>query len=436
MWVLGGSLFALLATLWPTVGLGLWLGALAVALAAYAVDARAVMRVGPLQVRRTLPARLTLGVPADLELAVRAERRFAVTLVDEIPQALLADDETEKPCSGWLVAGGWMSKTIPVMARRRGEHPFGVCNVLITGPLGLAQRRLQITPEGTKAARVFVRLEDAAGRLEADALMAELGVRRVRRKEEGTEFESLREAHVGDELRRIDWRATARRGRFVARNYEPEKNQEVLICIDTGRLMGSREPPLIPPFDINFSKLDHALQVGLRLASLALEQGDRVGLLSFDRKVGAWVEPNKGRVQLGRMLEAVYTLQADSRDADYKLLNQEIGRRQKKRALIVVVTDFVDAEASSDLLGCVRTMARRHALLFVGLKDPRLRQWVDRQVQDVAGAYRGLTALALEQRRAELIETLSRLGVQALDAEPAAVTAQSLRAYLALRARQ
>src|SRR5690606_3289299 len=128
------------------------------------------------------------------------------------------------------------------------------------------------------------------------------------------------------ELRRIDWRATARRGRLTARNYVVERNQEIVFCLDTGRLMGtllSAEGPIE-------TKLDRAIDAVIRLAAVALRAGDRVGLLSFGGEAGAWVRPDKGRAQIGRLLEALHRLEAEQGESSYLRALGALAARQKK----------------------------------------------------------------------------------------------------------
>ena len=158
--------------------------------------------------------------------------------------------------------------------------------------------------------------------------------------------------------------------------------------------------------------------------------------MCFDREGGAWVPPRPGRAQLGRLLEASYALEPSRSDPDHRRFAQELRRRQKKRALVVVITDFVDLDGSEALLQILPGLAKRHAVLWVALRDPALRKNVNRSVSNTSDAYRSVVALGLQQRRAELMERLRRLGLSAVDAEPSEVSAQTIRSYLALRGRQ
>src|SRR5262249_43045320 len=156
-------------------------------------------------------------------------------------------------------------------------------------------RRIILEPAGTKEAHAYPRIGDFdKSALDPALMMAELGIKRVRRRAEGTEFESLRDAVLDDELRRIDFRASARRGKLTARNYELEKNHEVMLCIDTGRLMGALIGSAAEGGELSDTKLDRAIAAAIRLAAVALRSGDRVGVMSFGSKIGAYLRPDKG----------------------------------------------------------------------------------------------------------------------------------------------
>ncbi len=400
---------------------------------ALVADVAFLPRAGGLSAERAAPARMQHDRSARITLAVTSSRAGEAILIDEPPPELRPREAASAPRTVRLIAGGVARVEYDVRPRRRGRFTFGRLNLLADGPLRLARRRIVLEPSGAREVRVDPDVGDVdRGSLDPDLMMAELGIKRVRKRAEGTEFESLRDAVLEDELRRIDWRATARRGKLTARNFELEKNHELLICIDTGRLMGalhSMERESEPR-----TKLDLAINSALRLAAVALNNGDRVGAMSFDAGAGAFVRPDRGRAQIGRLMEAVSDLSSTSADASFVQALAEVRRRQKKRALIVFLTDFVDAEASSSMIDVLGVLARRHAVLFVALRDPHVRRIADASVHDLAGTYRSLAALGLERARNEVIEGLAARGVRALDLPPDAVTSGAIRAYLALRA--
>lgn len=400
-------------------------------LVGFVVDARFALRTGAVEAERIVSPRLRREAAEEVTIELSSGAAARAIVIDEAPQALLPRSVTSRPRAVRLVEGGRARVSYAVRPRRRGRFSFGQVNVLADGPLRLARRRLVLRPSGVSDVRVYPDVGDVdRGALDPDLMMAELGIKRVRRRSEGTEFESLRDAVLEDELRRIDWRATARRGRLTARNYELERNHEVLICLDTGRLMGALHEGGSEPS----TKLDHAIQSALRLAAVALNNGDRVGVMSFDAEPGVFARPDRGRAQIGRIMETLFDLEPSRADASFLSALAEVRQRQKKRALIVFLTDFVDAEASSIMLDALAILARRHAVLFVALRDPHLRRVADAPIDDLAGTYRSLAALGLERSRSEVVETLAARGVRALDLPPDAVTSGAIQAYLALRA--
>lgn len=425
-----GVVGALAALLWDAA-LAWTVGWDVLLLIAWLIDWRWIPAGADLTVVRRLRGRLQLDEQETVVLEVRGPRAVAATLIDEPPPSVVEAAGLERPLRTRLIGGGAAIVEYPIKPWRRGDARFGATNVLVEGPLGLARRRVVLTATGVSTVQVLPKIGDLdRGALDPRLLMAELGIKPVRRPAEGTELESLRDALPEDELRRIDWRATARRGKPIARNYELERNHDVLLCIDTGRLMGAVHG------EDRQTKLDLAVAAALRLAAVAVRNGDRVGVLAFDTEVRTWVPPDRGRAQLGKLLDATYGLQTSGADASYVKALLEIRRRQKKRALIVFLTDFVDADVASPMLDVLGVLARRHMVLFVALRDPQIREVADRPVEGLADAYRTIAAMVLDEARATVVEAVSAKGVRALDLVPEAVTAAAVRTYLALRAAQ
>jgi uncharacterized protein (DUF58 family) len=395
------------------------------------VDAAQCAAPSDLTAERTVRAHLSKGKTEPVVVRLRSAKTARAIILDEAPQQLLPRGVTSHPRATRLIAGGVAEIEYPIAPRARGRFSFGVVNVIADGPLGLARRRIVLAACGTSNVAVYPNVGEVdRGALDPGLMMAELGIKRVRRRDEGTELESLRDAVLDDELRRIDWRATARRGKLTAKSYELERNHDVLLCLDTGRLMGA----LFGDPAGDTTKLDHAIGTALRLAAVALNAGDRVGLMTFAAEAGAFLRPDKGRSQIGRLMESLVDVAPASHDSSYVQALGEIRRRQKKRALVVFLTDFIDLDASATLIDVLGVLARKHAILFIALRDPHIREVADRAITDLSGAYRSLAALGLERSRAEVVEHLSARGVRALDLPPSAVTAGAIRAYLALRA--
>lgn len=399
----------------------------------FLVDVLSVAKAEDLSATRTVNVHLTHGVEDRVSIALKSDRSARATVIDEPPLFLLPRNTVETALKTRLIARGIAEVEYAIRPRKRGRGAFGAINVLAEGPLRLAQRRIVLEAQGTNEVHAYPRIGDFDNSaLDPELMMAELGIKRVRRRAEGTELESLRDAVPEDELRKLDFRATARRGKLTARNYELEKNHEVMLCLDTGRLMGA----LVgdgKESDVAVTKLDRAIAAAVRLAAVALRSGDRVGVLSFGAAIGAYVRPEKGRAQVGRLIEAVHALETESADPSYFRALSEVRLRQKKRALIVFLTDFVDRDASREMLDVLGILAKKHAVLFVALRDPHIRALADAPIADLPSAYRSIAAMSLEEARAEVIENLSARGIRALDLPPDAVSHGAISAYLALR---
>jgi uncharacterized protein (DUF58 family) len=241
------------------------------------------------------------------------------------------------------------------------------------------------------------------------------------------EFESLRDYVRGDDARLIDWKATARRGRPIVQDQRPERNQTVLLLVDCGRLMNAEAA--------GASKLDHAVNAALLLAHVALTRGDRVGLCTFSHEVHAWLEPRAGLGHHRLITDGLFDLRGDFTETDHGRCLRLLAARHPKRALLVVLTDFVDAETAADMVAYLREAGRRHLVLFVALKDPFLERAARARVEAPRAGFRKAAAVGLLHERREVLERLRQLGAHVLDSEPDAVAPPLINQYLEVAAR-
>ncbi len=264
-------------------------------------------------------------------------------------------------------------------------------------------------------------------------MLASLGVKPARQRGVGTDFESLRDYVAGDDPRRIDWRATARRGRLVTRLHQHERNHTVMIAVDASRLMGGRVGTN------DRTKLDCAVDSALALAWSALHAGDRAGLVVFDRERRLFLEPQARRASLGAFVEALSPIQSRLVEADYRVLARSLLGRRQKRSLVVILTDFAETDPES-LVTPLALLARRHQVLLVALRDHRFdvldprRPSTERKNRKRQGSF--YERIVLDDLLREREETLARLrlrGVQTLDLVSEEVTSAVLNRYLAMR---
>lgn len=418
------ALLALAALLWPL--LGAWtLCADAALLAAALLDWLLTGGGRRVQVERRAPAQLALGASASVIIAVRNPSRHAVRirLTDDLPAGIVRSeaDVLERRVPG----GGEDAIAYGIRAAGRGDAVLGDIHLRTLGPLGLCWR------ESREARADGVRVQPGLEELHRHRLlglrrrMREAGLRNVRQLGEGRSFESLREYVRGDDPRAIDWKATARHGKAMVRQYELERSQNIVLAIDAGRLMLERIG--------DRSRLDHALSAALALADVAAVHGDRVGLLVFADRVQQFLTPT--RTTLSRLAGALALVRARVAEPNYPAAFAFLRRQLGRRSLVVTFTDVVDATASAALVGQIARSARRHLMLAVVLRNPDLLARADALADDEADAYRRAAAEELIQARDVALATMRHAGVRVADVTPGTAVADVVNHYLDVKYR-
>jgi uncharacterized protein (DUF58 family) len=241
----------------------------------------------------------------------------------------------------------------------------------------------------------------------------------------GIEFESLAEYRLGDDPRRIDWRATARHCRPIVRRFQVEQHRDLMLVVDCGRLMGA---------DVEKgTKLDCAVDAALMLGRLALESGDRCGLGVFDDRVLGYLPPVSGRHAMRTLTGCVYNLQSHWRESDFSLMFSALQTRQRKRSLVVILSDIVDAQTSGRFRSSLATLAHRHVVVFAALRTPLLASLVRAPVDTLLDGFRKTVAFRVLREREKAVHSIRRSGVHVLDVEPTELTVPLINQFVALR---
>ena len=301
--------------------------------------------------------------PVALLVRNRARVSLQVRLCDSVPEGLAA---TSAEIAGPVPAGSEVRWEYGVRPIRRGLFSWGPIELRYRSVLGLWELRKTI--DAAHEARVYPNLSA----LYRYALLARtnrldiMGVRRTRLRGGAWEFESLRDYVSGDDVRLLDWKATARRRKLIVRNQEAERNQTVLLLLDCGRLMNAEVG--------GSAKLDYAVNTAFILAHVALARGDRVGLCTFSHRVHAWVAPRPHLAHMHLLTGALFNQQGDFTETDHARCLRLLASRHRKRALLVVLTDFVDAESGGDMIAHLHQASKRHLVLFTAFKDPYLEE--------------------------------------------------------------
>ncbi|HEX2450255.1 MAG TPA: DUF58 domain-containing protein [Gemmatimonadales bacterium] len=427
-WLLGAATLAL-------VGLAglLWRDAFsllvlldAVWVAAFALDAWLAGRALPVDVTREPPPAFSVGRPLPVRYRWRhAGSRPVVALVREaLPPPLGVATPVRRLV---LPPAADTVEDLLLAPIRRGKGTGGTVYLRLLGPLGLAWRPLRLARPWL--ATVFPTLIGASARaLPPDASRRrEAGLRAVRRRGEGRLFEGLREWVPGDDTRIIDWKATARRGKPIARTYEDERREQVLIMIDAGRLL-TAEVDGVP-------RLEAVVDAALRLAHAAVEHDDNVGVMVFADEVQSFVPPSRGRRALRNVLEALAAAEGRLAESDYPAAFRELALRNRRRALTVVFTDVIDRTASGALLAHAGTLRPRHVPVAVTLRDPALERAAQHRPAATAAAFERAAAEELLRARDDALADMRRRGILVLDVSPAGAADAVVEQYEQLKRR-
>jgi uncharacterized protein (DUF58 family) len=408
-------------------GAVLLLGAIDLTLVGAAVlDWLLTPRPGVLRVVRIAPERASLAGTQRVIVRVGNESRAALSirLRDTTPLSFRADPVE---LAGIVPADDGTELSYAIFPSRRGRFEFGSIYLRYRSVLGLWELAGVVAmPAATKVYPALDAVERYDLLARSDQLRA-LGIRRLRLRGAAWEFESLRDFANGDDTRLIDWKATARRGKLIVRNQEAERSQTVIVLVDSGRLMTAEEGGV--------SKLDHAVNAALLLAHVALERGDRVGVCAFSSSVHGWMAPRARSGQMRLVTEMLYGLTGDFTESDHARCLRQVALRHNKRALLVVLTDFVDADTAADMVVALRHAARRHVVVFAALKDLFMERTARSQPQTEEEGFRKAVAVGLLRERQEVLARLRLAGVQVVDATPSGVTPDLLNKYLEISLR-
>ena len=367
--------------------------------------------------------RLSVGRDNPIELQIQASKNKATVLIrDAFPQEFTVDKDTLEVN---IPANSISEQTYIIHPDSRGEYEWGDIHIRQLGKLGLAWRdwkipakqKVTIYPDliGLKQLSIRLTIENSGT------------MRQARRLGNGTEFAELREYSSGEDIRLIDWKATARRDRPVVRVLEPEQEQTIFILLDRGRLMTARVEGL--------KRFDWGLNATLSMALAGLSRGDKVGVAAFDRDIATWIPPERGNHHLSKLVDRLTPIQPVLLEPDYLGAVTKVITQQTRRALVVVITDIVDETASSELLSAMMRLTPRYLPFCVTLRDPVIDRLAHSHTDNTKDTYARAVALDLLAQRQLAFTKLRQRGVLVLDAPCDRISEELVDRYLQLKAR-
>jgi uncharacterized protein (DUF58 family) len=375
-------------------------------------------------------ARLAQQVDAGLLIHNDGRQRFRGQIRDAWPPSARAEPRAHTV----NIAPGQREHIDTVLRPvRRGDQRAAAVTARSIGPLGLAGRqRSRPVPGQVRVLPPFLSRKHLPSRLaklrEIDGLLPTLI------RGQGTEFDSLREYVVGDDVRSIDWRATARRADVMVRTWRPERDRRVVIVLDTGRMAAGRvgvDPTAADP--AGWPRLDWSMDAALLLAALASRAGDHVDFLAHDRVSRAGVFGASRTELLAQLVDAMAPLQPTLVESDWRAMVAAIARRTRRRSLVVLLTDLNATALDEGLLPVLPLLSAKHHVMIAAVADPRVDELAAGR-SDAAAVYDAAAAERARNDRHAIASRLRRSGVEVVDAAPTEIAPALADRYLAMKA--
>jgi uncharacterized protein (DUF58 family) len=393
-------------------------------LAIFLLDLRRLQRSQP-EATRLWTAAPALSTPAEISIELRnLGEIFYTSAQDDVPASLRRSPPTlQFQTDRW----GEARARYQIEPLQRGDVQVGALFLRCQSRWRVAECWLRAGLAQT--IRIYPNLGEAKRHMLylLRSRQIELERRLAHRRGLGREFESLREYRDGDELRDVCWTATARRGKLITRQYQVERSQAVCLVVDAGRLLRARLGKL--------QKLDFSVNAALTLAHVALYSGDRVALLAYGRRVQQQLAPGKGSPHMRTMVEQLSLVRSEVAEADHARAARVLLSMQKRRSLVVWITDLAETAMTPEVIQAALQVARRHLLLFITFSEPQILDLLARAPETPLDMYRVMAAQEMSQRRELLLRRLREQGAFALEMPPDQVSTGLVNQYLEIKDR-
>ena len=419
--IAGLTFLALLASFWSPLII-VWQMALGLAILWLLLDLFLLYQRAIPEISRDYQSSIPLGVKRTVSLSIHNNSKYPCTvdLYDHFPIELNAEG---LPVQLSLAADGSAEIHYQITAKARGKYDFLGVQLHLSSRWKYWQRDFRLSLPG----EIHVYPNFAAiphiALLATDNFLSQMGIIKKPRRGQGQDFHQLREYREGDSMRQIDWKATSRIRKVISREYQDERDQEIIFLLDCGHRMRARDGDL--------SHFDHTLNALLMLSYVALRQGDAVGLNTFGGN-NRWASPKKGYHTIQSLLNTVYDLQPGTDAPDYTQAASDLLVRHKKRSLVIILSNIRD-EDNAELQSAVGLLKRRHLVLVASLREKSLDQNLHDAPIDITEALRTSAIHHYLQQRKAAFDALSNQGVIAVDVEPQQLGVSLINSYLNIK---
>lgn len=380
-----------------------------------------------IEAKRITSKRLSNGDENPVQIEVKNKYGFKINLrvIDEIPFQFQLRDKDFKLS---LQPGAVKSIHYNLRPTKRGEYDFGFIRIFISSPLGLINRRYNF--DGAKVLPVYPSFINL-GKYELMAVsryLTEFGIKKIRKVGQSSEFDQIKNYVGGDDIRTINWKATARKGALMVNTYTDERAQNIYCIIDKSRVMRM-------PFE-GLSLLDYAINASVALSKVAMLKEDKAGLITISETIGAIVPADRKSSQLGTIMNVLYKEKTRYLESNLELLYSSVRTVVKQRGLLVFFTNFESLSALHRQLPYLKRMAKYHLLLVVFFENTELKALSTEPAKDIEGIYHQTIAEKFIYEKKLMVKELSKHGILSVLTAPQKLTVNVINQYLALKAQQ
>lgn len=361
-------------------------------------------------------------------LSIRLDSKYPfkieVSIIDELPNQFQKRDFEHK---AQLVKA--KPYTFEYMARpvERGEYIFGNLNVYASTSLGIIKRRFVFLKNQMVPVYPSIIQMQQYDFLASSNHLTEFGLKKIRRIGHTQEFEQIKEYIKGDDIRTINWKATAKKNQLMVNQYQDERSQPIYSIIDTGRVMKM-------PFN-GLSLLDYAINSSLAFSNVALKRNDKTGLLTFSKNIETFVPAVQKITHLNTILESLYNISTAFSDSDFGLLYAQVKRKINQRSLLLLYTNFEHISALKRQLPYLAAIAKKHVLVAIFFENTELESLIATDAENLQAIYHKTIAEKFSLEKRLMQRELQQHGIQTILTKPESLTINTINKYLEIKAR-
>ncbi|PRX55494.1 DUF58 domain-containing protein [Flagellimonas meridianipacifica] len=381
---------------------------------------------GKLLAQRILPDKLSNGDMNPIQISITNRYLFQVTcrIIDELPFQFQKRDFGIKST---LKSGNTTSFEYQLRPTERGVYEFGSLNVFASTPIGFLARRYRYdTAAEVPVYPSFLQLRKY-DLIAFTNRLHEYGLKKIRRIGHTMEFEQIKEYVQGDDIRNINWKATAKKSQLMVNQYQDEKSQPIYSVIDKGRVMKM-------PFE-GLSLLDYAINATLVISNIALKKQDKAGMFSFSNTIENRVVAERRNSQMNLILETLYNLRTNFVESDFSRLYVDIKRNLNQRSLLLLYTNFETLDALHRQMGYLQAIAKQHLLVVIFFENTELHEFTDKKAENIQQVFEQTIAEKFVYEKKLIVNELRKHGIQTILTKPEDLTISTINKYLEIKAR-